>query len=134
MTLVSSQPISSVRICNYHRFVNSTYDFATICKNFGSVDQTRSINGGFIVSAKLPVLVQLFLQFQLVNDKQNAFIISKKLSSLWMWTCDTVWKLRKFTLTPFWQKFRESNGFTREVPKELNWRNIFFSERDFPNL
>ena len=30
----------------------------------------------------------------------------------------TVWKLRKFTLTHFWQKFRESNGFnTREITK-----------------
>ena len=25
----------------------------------------------------------------------------------------TVWKLRKFSLTHFWQKFRESNGFIR---------------------
>ena len=29
-----------------------------------------------------------------------------------------VWKLRKFTLTHFWQKFRESNGFT-EITKFL---------------
>ena len=28
-------------------------------------------------------------------------------------TDNTVWKLRKFILTHFWQKFRESNGFTR---------------------
>ena len=44
----------------------------------------------------------------------------------------TVWKLRKFTLlTLFWQKFRESNVFTKYVPKELIWRNIFFVEREF---
>ena len=29
----------------------------------------------------------------------------------------TVWKLRKFTLTLFWQKSRESNGFTKEITK-----------------
>ena len=29
----------------------------------------------------------------------------------------TVWKLRKFTLTHFWQKFRESNTFTKEITK-----------------
>ena len=29
----------------------------------------------------------------------------------------TVWKLRKFTVTLFWQRFRESNGFTREITK-----------------
>ena len=31
----------------------------------------------------------------------------------------TVWKLRKFTLTHFWQKFRETNVFTIEITKEL---------------
>ena len=38
---------------------------------------------------------------------------------------DTVWKIREFSLTHFWRKFRESNGFT----KELIWRNIFSWER-----
>ena len=93
MTMESPQPISSVRICNYHRFINPTYDFSTICKNFGSVDQTRSINGGFIVSAKLPVFVQLFLQFQLVNDKQNAFIISR---SCQVYECELVTQCGKY--------------------------------------
>ena len=27
----------------------------------------------------------------------------------------TVWRLRKFTLKLFWQKFREINGFTKEI-------------------
>ena len=43
----------------------------------------------------------------------------KKHSSRW-WV-NTVRKLRKFALTIFGQKFRESNGLT----KELIWRNIF---------
>ena len=29
----------------------------------------------------------------------------------------TVWKLRKFTLTLFWQKFRENNDFTNKITK-----------------
>ena len=29
----------------------------------------------------------------------------------------TVWKLRKFTLTLFWQKLRESNDFTNKITK-----------------
>ena len=29
----------------------------------------------------------------------------------------TVWKLREFTLTHFWKKFRESNSFTKEITK-----------------
>ena len=37
----------------------------------------------------------------------------------------TVWKLPRFSLTHSWQKFRESNVFTKEITKELIWRNIF---------
>ena len=32
-------------------------------------------------------------------------------------TCSTVWKLREFTPAHFWQKFRESNSFTKEITK-----------------
>ena len=31
----------------------------------------------------------------------------------------TVWKLWNFSLTFFRQKFRESNGFTKQITKEL---------------
>ena len=37
----------------------------------------------------------------------------------WEQNC-TVLKIRKLTLTHFWQKFRESNGFTKKVI----WRNF----------
>ena len=37
-----------------------------------------------------------------------------------------VWKLLGFSPTHFWQKFRESNVFTKEITKELIWRNIFW--------
>ena len=37
----------------------------------------------------------------------------------------TVWKLWKFTLTLFWQKSRESNGFSKEVTNELISRIIY---------
>ena len=36
--------------------------------------------------------------------------------------CGKSWK---FTLPLFWQKFHESNVFTKEITKELIWRNIF---------
>ena len=43
-----------------------------------------------------------------------------------------VWKLPKFTLTIFWQNFREIKVVTKEeVTKELISRNIFFGERDY---
>ena len=38
----------------------------------------------------------------------------------------TMWKLRKFTFTLFWQKCRENNAFTKWITKELIWRKIFF--------
>ena len=37
----------------------------------------------------------------------------------------TVRKFQKFSLTFFWQKFRESNGLTKENTKELISRDIF---------
>ena len=46
-------------------------------------------------------------------------------------TVHTVWKLQKFSLTLFSQKFRESNGFTKEITKELNWRNFFSVRENF---
>ena len=41
-------------------------------------------------------------------------------------------ELRKFTLTLFWEKFRESNAFTKQITKELIWRKkisvrVYFS-------
>ena len=45
-----------------------------------------------------------------------------------------VWKLRKFSLTFFWQKFRETNGFTKEITKELISRNIFSVRENFRNF
>ena len=43
----------------------------------------------------------------------------------------TVWNLRKFSLTLFIQKFRESIVFTKEVTKELISRNIFSARENF---
>ena len=41
----------------------------------------------------------------------------------------TLWKLWNSSLTLFRQKFRESNGFTKQITKELIWRNFFQWER-----
>ena len=48
------------------------------------------------------------------------------------WHCfhSTVWKLRKFTITLFWWKFRESILFTKEVTKSW-FHEIFCVEREF---
>ena len=43
----------------------------------------------------------------------------------------TVWKLRKFTFTLFWQKFRESNVFTKGVIKRVDFTKHFFGEVEF---
>ena len=38
----------------------------------------------------------------------------------------TVWKLRKFTLTLIWQKFRESNIFTKELTQHIVENSKFY--------
>ena len=43
----------------------------------------------------------------------------------------TVWKIQKFTLPLFWQKFRESIIITTEIIKWLIWRNLFSSRVNF---
>ena len=43
----------------------------------------------------------------------------------------TLWKLRKFSLTQFSQKFRESNVFTKEYTRELISRNISYVRENF---
>ena len=51
-----------------------------------------------------------------------------------------MWKLRKFTLTLSWQKFRESlsnillNIFNKEVTKKLISQNIFVDRVNFRNF
>ena len=48
-----------------------------------------------------------------------------------LFTFSIVWKLRKFTLTLalFWQNFRETNVFTKEITKYLvALTKYFFSE------
>ena len=41
----------------------------------------------------------------------------KEISSRTVCTMCTLWKMQKFSLTLFSQKFRESNGFTKEIAK-----------------
>ena len=43
----------------------------------------------------------------------------------------TMWKLRKFTLTHFWQIFREMNAFTKEKLLKSWFDEIFFGESKF---
>ena len=42
-----------------------------------------------------------------------------------------VWNLWKFSLTLFWQNFRESNIFTKWLAKEMIWRNVRFQFINF---
>jgi len=41
-----------------------------------------------------------------------------------------VWKLRKFILIHFWEKFRESNGFTKEITR-VDLTKYFIGESKF---
>ena len=42
----------------------------------------------------------------------------------------TMWKLLRL-VSHFWKKFRESNVFTKEIAKEIIWRNIFMVRLNF---
>ena len=74
--------------------------------------------------------------FSQFNLQERSLVISKTL--IWRNFCGnsvavffvksickcTMWKLLHFSLTRFWQKFRESNVFNNKITKELIWRNI----------
>jgi len=62
-----------------------------------------------------------------VNSLQNR--LTKK--SWFYLSCHTVWKLRKFSLTLFSQKFRQNNDFTKEITKWLVWQNFFSVRENF---
>ena len=57
----------------------------------------------------------------------NAIILKKSWNQLFFFNKN--FDLTEFSLTHFRQKFRESNGFTKEITKELIWRNIFSVRR-----
>ena len=52
---------------------------------------------------------------QIVQQRFNLLLVSISFTKKYSTTRRTVWKLQKFSLTHFLQKFRESNGFTKEV-------------------
>ena len=53
--------------------------------------------------------------------------ISRNIERNTLWKSQqAVWKFREFTLTVFWQKFRESNGFNHTV-----WKMTLKRDHDF---
>ena len=78
-----------------------------------------------------------FVQFYVKSTKFSEYrspLVSRVASAdrysgnfvAWNRIC-TVWKLRNFTLTHFWQKFRESNRFAKEIHKYLVNLTEYFS-------
>ena len=59
----------------------------------------------------------------------KALVLLRKFTKLVIWC--SVRKLRKFSLTHFWEKFRGSTVFTKEVTKELISRNNFLVRDSF---
>ena len=67
--------------------------------------------------------------FRQINSLVTSYVVKPLLSQTVCQKCvrdnscnfqtvwSTVWKLRKFTLTLFWQKFHESDIFTKEITK-----------------
>ena len=59
-------------------------------------------------------------------SRENSLRTNSRIWVIWATClCFTVWKFQKFTLTPFWQIFRESNGLLKKLLN--NWFDeIFF--------
>ena len=55
------------------------------------------------------------------------------LSNMYRVLDSIVWKLMRFSLTFFWQKFRENNVFTKEITR-VNLTKYFFGETKFYTL
>ena len=66
-----------------------------------------------------------------IVDLTNFFSVRDNFSFFHTAVKRTVWKSWNFSLTLFQQKFRESNGFTKQITKELIWRNIFSVRPNF---
>ena len=68
---------------------------------------------------------QLFTTFPSKNVAFTIFLkVWERIIVISIFQC-TIW-FAHFTVTLFWQKFRESNVFTNNgITKELVWRNIF---------
>ena len=66
----------------------------------------------------------------LLHTQKNADV-AKELISRKKNISSALWKLRKFTITLLWQKFCESNDFTKEITKELIWRKKLWGEKIF---
>ena len=53
------------------------------------------------------IFLKKFREIKSLSFPEKVFFFVK------MHWCCTLWKLREFSLTHFWQKFRESNGFIK---------------------
>ena len=86
---------------------------------------------------KKEISVKTFLWHIVYNSSETLlfflFFPYLLFSALFYLLCSffTVWKLRKFTLTLLWQKFRESNTFAKELTTDLISRNIFSVKVNF---
>ena len=67
-----------------------------------------------------------FSRYFCKGARKWAVCICSKDQTITIFTHSAVWKLLRFSLTHFWQKFRESNDFTKELTNEAIWRNIFW--------
>ena len=90
---------------------------AGVATFFSAVNWRESITRK--ISSKFLPVVAGYKMDSLSLLKENS--ISRKKFESFLSNSITVWKLRKFTVTLFWQ-FRESNAFTKENTKELIWR------------
>ena len=82
------------------------------CGNYGIFLSPRNISSNQLFSNIFSITVTFTKFLPKMREKEIPIIST-------LCFLNTMWKLWNFSLTLFRQKFRESNGFTKQITKEL---------------
>ena len=100
--------------------------FSIIWKIFGEINLVRTL----ILWISCSKRIKLFHHkiFREINLQLLGFLVVDFTEFLFK---NHSVEITEISLTLSWQKIREINGFTKEVTKELIWRNIFSVRENF---
>ena len=105
-------PWEEINLYNFFRKSeeNSTFSYIKVfIHNFCQIDGKNAILMNCIKFSSIQRKITICAKFFIPSSAHCAVLRkNKKITAP-----HTVWKLRKFSLTHFWQKFRENNGFTK---------------------
>jgi len=122
---------------NKYKNNSKSYSLQIICTCKGHTDIYEELKVDALITKKVHIMVCSMYKYMLHNDFRfseiflnftllfnHLAIISRKIVSFsklgtYSSLCllGTVWKLREFSLTQFWEKLRESNGLLNKLQK-----------------